>query len=338
MDDRNDPAAGPLDLIVVGGSAGAIPALRRVLEGLPADLPAAVLVVLHSEPGGGARLPEIFARASALPCRLAEDGQALETGVVTFAAPDAHLMAGHGHVHVRRGARENNFRPSIDPLLRSAAVYRGPRAAALILSGVLDDGAAGARAIARMGGAVLVQSDADFSDMPEAAARAAGGAAIRAPAEELAEHLARLAGSARPAAEAVPPEIGLELKIATLEENSVASEESLGTLSPYNCPDCNGVLWEIEDGPLTRYRCHTGHGYGAESLADAQDKALERTLFDTLRAHRGRAHLLRRAAGREGARADQLERRAAACDADARLIESIIKGRGGPGAGTGPTA
>ena len=320
-----------LDTIVIGGSAGSFTALKEVLPRLPEDLPAAVLVTLHTATGETESTAAVLLQAhSALPVREAEDGLAIEPGTVTIAPPDRHMLLGEGHVHLRRGPRENNFRPAVDPLFRSAAIYRSTRAAGVVLSGLMDDGAAGARAMRRTGGAVLVQdpATAEFPDMPRAALAAVPDAEPVA-LEALAACLAAMAGSPVAGPRPVPLDVGIELKIAGLEGATMAMEERLGELSPYNCPHCNGVLWEIEDGPLTRYRCHTGHAYTADALGVSQEEALERSLFDALRAHRGRAHLLRQTAAKTSSETlhRRLEDRARACDEDAGIIEEMIRTR-----------
>ena len=335
MDASTDPAAtvDTIDTIVIGGSAGGFTALRDIVQHLPADFPAAILVCLHQPSGGRNRTAELLSRYTDLPVQRGREGDRLEPGRIYVAGPDAHMLVGSDHIHLRRGAHENNFRPAIDPLFRSAAVMRGPRAVAVVLSGVLDDGAAGARALHRTGGTVIVQDPdtAEFGDMPRNAL-AAGTDAEVLPVEEIADRLTALAGQPCPAMKEVPWEIGLELKITTMEAASMASEDKLGTLTPFNCPHCNGVLWEIEDGPLTRYRCHTGHAYGQESLSAAQEEALDFGLFNALRACRGRAELVRRIAEDmpEGFGRDRMMKRAASFEEDAERLEAIIRQRENP--------
>lgn len=148
--------------------------------------------------------------------------------------------------------------------------------------------------------------------------------------DALAGRIEALMGGPADGAAPVPMDVGIELKIAGLEGARMAAEERIGgALSPYNCPHCNGVLWEIEDGPMTRYRCHTGHAYTVESLSASQEEALERSLFDALRAHRGRAHLIRKTASRSTSDTlrHRLEERARACDEDAEVIEEMIRTR-----------
>ena len=328
------PWPGTRDIVVVGGSGGAFEALRELLGVLPADFPAAVFVVLHAPPGHESLGPQLLKRHCALALRTARDGVPIEPGVVTFASPDAHLLLGACHVHLRRGPRENHFRPAVDPLFRSAAVYHGSRAIGVVLSGAMDDGAAGARALDRVGARVLVQSpgSAGFADMPEAAAALVPRAEALDPSG-LAARLRRLVGPDPavpvPAPVPAPFDVRLELQVATLENATMATEHRLGSLTPFNCPDCNGVLWRIDDGGFVRFRCHTGHAYTRRTLDDVQERALERTLFDTLRAHRGRAHLLHTMAedADDERRRHLYAERAASYEEDAATLERLIRRR-----------
>jgi two-component system chemotaxis response regulator CheB len=248
-------------------------------------------------------------------------------GEVVFAPGDCHLLLHENHIRLTRGPRENNFRPAIDPLFRSAAVHHGSRAAAVVLSGLLDDGAAGLAAVAEAGGTCLVEEpgSADFPDMPKAALRAVPEAAALEK-EKLGEHLAQIAGAVAGPSKPVSEQIKVELMIASLERNTMSTEDRFGELTPLNCPDCNGVLWQVAGGPVRRYRCHTGHAFTEQSLSAAQEEALERSLYDSLRAHRGRAELLRRmaeAAGDAPSR-DRLQTRAESIEQDAELIENAL--------------
>ena len=159
------------DVIVIGGSAGALEALRSLLPKLPADLPAAILLVLHL--GRVSHLSAILGRCSALPVVDAESGARFERSQIHVAVPGVHLLLHDHHILLRRGPRENLSRPSIDALFRSAAASLGSRVIGVLLSGSLSDGSVGLRAIERCGGVNVVQDpeDALVPAMPRSALR-----------------------------------------------------------------------------------------------------------------------------------------------------------------------
>src|SRR5215218_5780920 len=159
------------DIIVVGGSAGAVEVTRSLAARLPGDLPAAVFVAIHRSSEGPAYLDKVLSASGPLPALSAEEGMLVQRGHIYVAPPDHHLLVGRGHVHVRRGPKENRTRPAIDPLFRSAAVNATTRVIGLLLSGSLDDGTAGLLAIRRCGGVAVVQDpgDARFGEMPASA-------------------------------------------------------------------------------------------------------------------------------------------------------------------------
>ena len=155
-------------LVVVGASAGGVEGLRTIAAGLPADLPAAVGIVLHVSPNARSFLPEILSRDGPLKASHARDREPILAGHIAVAPPDHHLLADAARWRVVRGPRENGARPAVDPLFRSAADEFGGRVVAVVLSGARGDGAAGAAVIAGAGGYVVVQDpdEAPFPDMP----------------------------------------------------------------------------------------------------------------------------------------------------------------------------
>lgn len=316
------------DLVGIGGSAGGLPALLSLLAAYEPASPAAFFVVIHRAKEAG-HLLDILKQKSPLEVRSPEDGEPIREHCLYLAPPDAHLMIGEGHVHLRRGPRENNFRPAVDPLFRSLAVFGRSRATGVILSGYLDDGAAGCRAIMATGGNVIVQdpNDAASPGMPRAAISAVGEPEHIADAAGLGRYLGEIVSTQAGPAKEVPENVRLEMMIAGLEKNSMATEERLGELSPYNCPDCNGVLWEIQDGPLTRFRCHTGHAYTQNSLSERQEETLEQNMFETLRSLREKSRMLRSMADKDDINAAQFTQRAEDYEADADKIEGMILSR-----------
>src|SRR4051812_14911214 len=158
-------------VVVVGASAGGLESLLQALSGLPRDFPAPIFVVVHVAPNRDSLLPGILTRRGALPAIHPEDGDEILPGRIYIAPPDHHLLIEDGHVAVKKGPKENRFRPSIDALFRSAAYTFGSGAIGVVLSGELDDGTSGLWTIKRLGGISIVQQpeDAMFASMPRSA-------------------------------------------------------------------------------------------------------------------------------------------------------------------------
>ena len=149
------------DIIVIGASAGGVEPLVELVRKLPADLPAAVFVVMHFPAQSPSAMPSILTRAGPLPATHARHGEAIRPGRIYVAVPDHHLIVHREVVHVVRGPQENHCRPAIDPLFRSAAVAHGPRVIGVILSGSLYDGTVGLLAVKRHGGVAIAQDPAE---------------------------------------------------------------------------------------------------------------------------------------------------------------------------------
>src|SRR2546423_15669307 len=98
------------ELVVVGASAGGVEALREMVAGLPADLPAAVLVVLHVAPDARSALPYILRRAGKVPVEHAVHGERIRAGHVYVAPPNQHLLVRDGVLTLGVGPRENGHR------------------------------------------------------------------------------------------------------------------------------------------------------------------------------------------------------------------------------------
>jgi two-component system chemotaxis response regulator CheB len=283
------------DLVVVGAGAGGVEALQVLMAGLPAGFPAAVLVVLHLPSVGTDALAAILDRAGPLPVRRAEHGALLRPGEVLVARPDRHLLVLGEDIALSRGPRENGHRPAVDVLFRSAARALGPRVTAVVLSGSLDDGAAGSVAVAARGGVVLAQDpqQALHAGMPLACIKAGDDAVETLTLLGIAARLVELAGEEVDTTVAPPPSrlTERETAMADMEPGALESLDRPGHPSGYSCPDCHGVLFHIEEGPLQRYRCRVGHAWSVDSLLSEHGQAVEDALWMALRSLEEKAAL-----------------------------------------------
>jgi two-component system, chemotaxis family, protein-glutamate methylesterase/glutaminase len=281
-------------IIVVGASAGGLDALSRLVASLPKDFPAALLVVQHmSADTTGEVLVKALAKSGKLGCKHAQNGEAIRIGHIYVAPSDHHMLISKGKILISKGARENRSRPAIDPLFRSAAVAFGPKLIGVVLTGYLDDGTIGLKAIKRCGGICIVQDpkDAKYPDMPQ---NALDNVEVDycLPLSEIGECLAKLVHRQTRKPVSIPKDIAMEAKIAERVLSDVSAVEELGNQVPFNCPNCGGVLWEMKDRTLLRYRCHTGHSYTANVLLVEQTKKIEETLWVALRMFEERKNLL----------------------------------------------
>jgi len=305
----------PTRVVGIGASAGGVDALTQIVGNLPPHLPAAVCVVLHVPATSRSLLAPILARHTDLDVGVAVDGEPVRAGRVYVAPPDRHLTVNGGVLRLGRGPKENGVRPAVDPMLRSLATAYGDRAVAIVLSGALGDGSSGALAVRQAGGVVLVQDpdDATVPSMPESALHAIGEADAVLPAAQLGAALGRLADGAPMMREDV---------VVTSGGNPHAEgpERPAGPPTGFTCPECNGPLWELQEGEVIRYRCRVGHGFSEDSLVVEQGGAVEAALWSALEALEERAEFLRRLAARhaearprlraryEGAATDALDR------------------------------
>ncbi|QIL75161.1 chemotaxis protein CheB [Hymenobacter sp. HDW8] len=302
----------PSHLIVVGASAGGMPALCRLAEQLPTALSAAVLIVQHFAPdSSGWHLVERLARHTSLTCLLPSDGDRIEAGCVYLAPPDRHLLVKDGHMLVTKGPRENHYRPAADALFRSAAAHYGTAVIGVVLTGMLHDGTAGLELIKRAGGLAVVQDpqEAEYPSMPESALSNVPIDYVL-PISQMGELLARLVRIPSSGNSNVPEDIKLEAAIAERVVGTTNEVERLGQVSSMTCPDCGGALFELKHGKLLRYRCHTGHAFTANALLKSTQHSLEETLWVALRMMEERKNLLTSIASRgEGHYSVQQEER-----------------------------
>ena len=277
----------PKDIIVVGASAGGIEALRILTGALPADFSASLFIVVHTSPDAPGMLAEIFNRSGRLPVSYATDGDRIQKGRIYVAPPDRHLLIEPNRIRVTRGPKENRFRPAVDPLFRSAAQTYGPRTIGVILTGYMDDGTAGLRTVKQLGGTAVVQDPTDAL-VPFMPLNAVTHVMVDycLPLEEIAPLLVQLTTEAveEEGEFQVPKEVEIEVNIAKEQKALDAGVLQLGEPSNYACPECHGVLLQMKDGTLFRFRCHTGHAYSVESLlADITEK-MDDAVWNSIRA------------------------------------------------------
>src|SRR5262245_56131340 len=283
------------DVLAIGTSAGGFEALRFLAGEFSHDFPASVVVAIHLSSQFRSALDAILTQAGPLPAKFAVDGDKLERGHIYIAPAERHLIVDSEQLRLGSGPRENNARPSLDPLFRSAALCCGPRAVGAVLTGTLGDGAAGLSALKQSGGITVVQdpNDAAFPEMPTTAlARSQPDHVVGlAGMPALLERLAR-----QPAGQPVPVVSSLqyEVNIASGGRGSMDEMDRIGRRSVLACPDCHGVMWEIDEGELVRYRCHVGHAYSDEIMGLALDENLRQAFGSALRALDERVALARK--------------------------------------------
>jgi two-component system chemotaxis response regulator CheB len=301
-----------------------------------------MFVVLHVPSTGSSALPDILTRHGPLPASHAKDGEPIEQRRNYVAPPDHHLLLRAGHVHLARGPHENGHRPAVDPLFRSAAREYATRVVGVVLSGTLDDGTAGLLAIKSSGGVAIVQhpEDALYPGMPNNAIEHVEVDHLL-PAADIAGTLARLTGEPVPEpADPVAAEMTAEVELEGFSMEAIGGGHP-GRPSGFSCPDCNGVLWEIQDGGLVRFRCRVGHAWSPESLLTQQSEALEAALWVALRTLEERAAMAIRLA--EPARrrghvitATRFEEQAQEAEQAAGLVRRLLLDPGSFAAGWPP--
>ena len=329
------------DIVAIGGSTGSLESIEQIVSTLPSDFPASIFVVVHLSTDFPSTLHERISRAGLLPATEAVDGEPIRHGHIYVARPDYHLELESGRMRVLRGPRENRHRPAIDPLFRSAAREFGTRVVGIILSGFHDDGAVGLYAVRQRGGIAIVQDprDASSPQMPASAIRYANPAYVLR-THKIGPKLIQLAQST-PEHIAMPNKkskrknfihqvSGKTSRQAEANLNSRYNDEGEGSPSVFACPECHGVLWELKNGDMVRFRCRVGHSYTHDSLAGGLSESAEAALWAAMRALEEKAAMQRRVADRLGpsdASARRLRDQSSADEASARIIREMILGR-----------
>ncbi len=326
---KTDKPAKISKVVVIGTSAGGLNALKKLIGQLHNDFPLPVLVVRHisADATGNVLLDELN-KLNTLKCMHAESGKNLKPGILYLAPSDRHLMIGEDlKILITKGAQENRYRPAIDPLFRSAAVRLGAGVIGILLTGYLDDGTSGMKAIKRCGGICIVQDpeEADYPAMPK---NALNNVKVDhcLPISEMGALLYKLIPQKLNKSKPVPNDVIIETKIAERVLSDLSSVNKVGHQVPFNCPGCGGVLWKVEKDSNSRYRCHTGHAYTSAALLAEQTNKIEETMWTALRMFEERKNLLTTMAQeKKGVGSKSAEERARVSQIHIDRIRAILK-------------
>jgi two-component system chemotaxis response regulator CheB len=303
------------DIVAIGGSAGSFEAVKRIVRELPADLPAAVFVVFHLSPRTRSYVAEILQKATPLLVVRASEGAPIRKGTLYVTPPDRHLVISRDHIHLSRGPKEGLQRPSINVAFRSAAAAYGERVIGVLLSGMLDDGAAGIWEIARRDGVTIVQdpAEAPFPSMP-----------LNALNDAIVHHTLRVS------------EIGgtlrrlVEEEIPSNSKSEEAPDREMTRFSGFTCPECRGPLYE--NGHPAEFRCRVGHVLSLKTLFEEHTSTQERKLYEAIVALDEGADLAERMAVTGNGEHDDLRREAEQLRRGANVIRKLIEERTMPAA------
>jgi two-component system chemotaxis response regulator CheB len=307
------------DIVVMGGSAGGVEAMQRIVAAFPADLNAAVFIVIHTSPGFDSALPEILSRKTPLKATHAIHGEPIEMGHIYVAPPDNHIVVRPGYLAVQRGPKENGARPAVDPLFRSASISYGPRVIAVVVSGNLDCGTAGLVSVKARGGVAIVQrpEEAVARDMPQSAIDHVPVDHVL-PLSEIGPTVVRLTHEAAPVkADWRPPAALLEVE-----------GDEPGLRSDVVCPICQGSLTEGQLSGVTTFRCHVGHAFSPAALLAEQAESLERALWAAVRALEESGNMAQRMARTEAGLGVRLEEKARTQMNHANVVRRMLLGQG----------
>ena len=286
-------------IIVIGASRGGLEAIKHILMAIPENFPASVLVAMHVG-AFDSQLPSILGPYCKLEVRHAVDGETLGPNRVLIAPPDKHLLVDGQTLRLIKGAKENFSRPAIDPLFRSTAISHRENVIGVILTGDLDDGTVGLQAVKTCGGVALVQDplEATAPSMPSSALRHVdidGCLPLSLLADKLIALTQRKSIDPRRSRASLPTPVMVLENTLSLEGAlaSVSDLDAVASRSTLTCPECNGVLWEMDNAPF-RYRCHTGHTFSELTYRSTQDKSIEESLWGAVRALHEKQTLMER--------------------------------------------
>jgi two-component system chemotaxis response regulator CheB len=305
------------DIVVIAASSGGLEALTALTAALPADLGAAVFVVMHLQPGFDSRLPQLLDRKSPLKSTFALHGEPITPGRIYIAPVDNHLQLRDGYVQVVRGPKENGHRPAADALFRTASRAYGPRVIGVVLTGYRDCGTAGLLSIKARGGIAVVQSP-ETASVPEMPRSAIANVAVDhvVPLSEIPQLIVRLVKE---------PAVPVQHPVPQL---AVIEGDELGNSVEISCPLCLGHMTAAKVGDFSYFRCHVGHSFSLGSMAAEQAEELERALWAAVRALQESASMAERLGDAAPASLrDRLVEKAQAQNQQAEIIRNILLGQ-----------
>ncbi|WP_407431358.1 chemotaxis protein CheB [Arcticibacter sp.] len=282
-------------IIVIGASAGGFKAITELVSKIPADLPAAIMVVLHlSKVSMVEVMQHHMQKHTSFRCSIAADGDAIREGNLYLAPTDRHMIVKAGVIRITRGPHENRWRPSIDVLFRSTAVAYSSSTIGIVLTGMLDDGTSGMSAIKRSGGICIVQEpgEAEFPDMPSNVLLNVD-VDYRVHISDIGYVLQDIFSKPSRKQHVIPRDLQIEADITERMTSSIDEMEQIAKNSVFTCPECGGGLWKLNNDPAHRYRCHTGHTYNEKVLLETQAENTEASVWVSIRMMEERKSLLK---------------------------------------------
>jgi two-component system chemotaxis response regulator CheB len=292
-------------VVVIGTSAGGGMLLPELIKLFTPEMNIVVLVVIHlSKRAIGDMIVTRLQKSTSYRCKIPRQGELLKARHIYIAKPDHHLMVRGNKMLVGKGPMENRYRPSVDALFRSAAASHGANVIGIILTGMLEDGAAGMVAIRRAGGVCIVQdpNEAQYPEMPRAVLNQLSPD-FSVPVSGMGKAISTvLERKRKKEVHSIPDDIVKEARIAERVQIGIDSVKEIGEHSLFSCPECGGGLWEIKgnggDG-TKHYRCHVGHAFTSEGLLTGMEASTETALWTALRIIEERKNLLKKIEAKE---------------------------------------
>jgi len=273
------------NIITIGASAGGLSAVATLLSTIPKDIDAAIFIVIHL--GKSAIIETVLSllnKNAGLKVQIPKNGTPIESGNVYLAPVDEHMVIEAGQISIFRGPTENHWRPSIDVLFRTAAAAYDSCVTGIILSGLLDDGTSGMIAIKKAGGTCIVQEpdEAEFSEMPQNVINNLD-VDYRVSIADIGYILSDIFSRGNCIPKEIPAEVKLEADITKRMASQFEETEKLGKPIAITCPNCGGILTEIEEEGIKRYRCFTGHTFSQRLLDELLTEKIEETIWVAIR-------------------------------------------------------